>query len=139
MKKQMRFFLCILLAATLLCACELNIKTKTKPYAEEMMTLLKQRDVEAAVELLHPDTAEESDNIYSSMEALCDFLDGRAVTELKQQSVSVHNQIGTNAGKYESGTYRVVLEDGTVLKVEYSYLTNKAGAGFTSFYLSVGA
>lgn len=139
MKKLMQVTVCVLLIAALLCACGANFEPEAKPFAEEMMAALKDGDTEAAMELMHPSAVKQIDDIQASMKALCDYVDGRGTTEITQQSINVRNQIGTNSGKYESGTFRAALDDGTVLKIDYVYLTNAAGSGFSSFYLSIGS
>lgn len=139
MKQFFQVTMCILLVGTLLCACGANFKAEAGPVAREMMNALEQGDAEAAAKLMHPDAAEQIDDLDKSIASMIEFLDGRNTAELKQTSVNIKNMVGTNAGKYENGTFRAVLDDETVLKIEYTYLKNAAGSGFTSFYLSIGS
>lgn len=139
MKKLIQMTVCVLMIAALLCACGGNFEPEAGPIAREMMTALESGDVETATELMHPDAVNQIDDLQASMKALCDYVDGRGTTELKQETINIRNQIGTNSGKQESGTFRAVLDDGTVLKIDYVYLTNAAGSGFLSFYLSIGS
>lgn len=138
MKKLIRITICVLMIAALFCACGANFDPVAGPFAREMMTALENNDVEAATDLMHPSAVEQIDDFQESMETLCEFVDGRGTTELRQETINIRNQVGTNAGKHENGTFRAVLDDGTVLMIEYTYLVNSTGSGFTAFYLSIG-
>ena len=131
MKKLLRVIVCILLIAALLCACGGNFEPEAGPVAREMMTALGNSDVE-------PDAKKQIEDLDKSIQSMIEFVNGRSTTELKQESVNITNRAGTNSGKYETGTFRAVLEDDTVLEIEYTYLISSAGSGFTSFYLSIG-
>lgn len=138
MKKVLRVIVCILLIAALLCACGGNFEPEAGPVAREMMTALENSDVEAAAKLMHPDAKKQIEDMDKSIQSMIEFVNGRSTTELKQESVNITNRAGTNSGKYETGTFRAVLDDDTVLEIEYTYLISSAGSGFTSFYLSIG-
>ena len=138
MKQLLRVTICILLIAALLCACGGNFEPEAGPVAREMMTALENGDTEAAVKLMHPDAKKQIKDLDKSVQTMIEFVDGRYATELRQETINIRNQVGTNAGKHETGTFRAVLDDGTVLKIESTYLKNSAGAGFVSFYLSMG-
>lgn len=138
MKRKIRLMICLALVSLVLCACAFDLSPEASPVAQDMMRELARGNKEAALSLMHPDMREQIKDLDKTVEDLIEFVDGRCVQEWKQTSINVRNQVGTNSGKFEEGTFRVTLDDGTVLKIDYEYSSNKAGKGFISFYLSVG-
>ena len=138
MKRRLQLTICLILVTVLLCGCMFDLSPEAAPVAKEMMKALAAGNEETAMSLMHPNAQEQIRDMNQRIQTLIGFVDGRSVTEWKQTSVNVKNQVGTNSGKYEEGSFRATLDDGTVLRIEYEYLNNKAGEGFTSFYLSVG-
>ena len=136
MKKIFLLILTAVLLGAVLCGCDGNFKPVGEEKVTQMMQLLAVEDVDGAVAMLHPEAVSQIEDPEGSVTALCDLLEGRAVQSCEQESYRVNNQISTQRGsKNETGVFILTLSDGTQVKAEYAYLTNKAGEGFTSFYL----
>ena len=139
MKKFICFFLSVLLILCL-CACDpseiLDTQLQSVAKVEQMMEALSQNRPEAAQALMHPSAARDKE---AGIAAMIDFLDGRQVVELTQTSMNVRNTTGTSGkARQEQVTFRVVLDDGTIIHVASTFLSNAAGAGFQAFQLTLG-
>ncbi|MBQ7345764.1 MAG: hypothetical protein IJW45_06855 [Oscillospiraceae bacterium] len=140
MSKCFKILLCLLLITSVLAGCAAaDFTPVAEPFVEEMMDALASEDLEAAMALMHPVAEEQLGDMTSSFQAMAEYVDGRLVTGMERESVYIHNSIGTNTAKTEDGSFRVTMDDGSVLVVEYCYLENGDGSGFSKFQLSVGA
>ena len=144
MKKIICFALVLLVLLGCLTACNFTQKmsgavageAKATPKAEEMMAALADDNTSDAKALLHPQVAETSDNAITQMSA---YLAGRKASVMELKNISVNTSTGT-AGKtrQEQVSYQVTLDDGAVIFLNVVYLSNKQGAGFTSFQVVLG-
>ena len=144
----MRKIMCLTLAAVLvlmLCACNFTTNfsdsmgmtsAECVPEVEIVLQALTDGEIDEAKNHFHPDKRE---NISDALAQMCDYLDGRAVSELTQQSLRVNTSTGT-AGKVrqEAVTMKVVLEDGTVCYLSATHRGDNDGEGFVSFQLVLG-
>lgn len=135
MKKFLGFTAVFLVLALSLCACSINLSSEAEPAVREMLSALAAEDLDAAVELLHPASRQETDR--AGMEELAEFLNGRAVTAYSPEEFNIVNRVGTS-DKTETGTAKVTLDDNTTIYVKYVYETTTDGKGFTTFRISVG-
>lgn len=138
MKKLFVCVLAVLLMASMLSGCGLDLKSESEPYFEEMMEALSAGDVDEALELMHPEAAED-DDVEEGVQSLIDLLDGREMEDYKRTGVNIYS--GVNAAgkiKQETCTYEIELDDGTEMEVEFEYVSNRDGEGFARFKLSLG-
>lgn len=106
------------------------------PKAEEMMALLADGNISSAKALIHPSIAESLDSAISQMSS---YLAGRKVNTMELISIKVNTSSGTSgATRQEQVGYQVTLNDGAVIYINAVYLSDKEGAGFTSFQLVLG-
>ena len=144
----MRKIMCLTLTAVLvlmLCACNFTTNfsdsmgmtsAECVPEVEIVLQALTDGKIDEAATHFHPNVAEKSDD---ALEQMRDYLDGRSVSELTQQSFRVNTSTGT-AGKIrqEAVTMKVVLEDGTVCYLSATHRSDNNGEGFVSFQLVLG-
>lgn len=138
MTKYIKLILCLLLVGSVLAGCVGDFEPVAEPFVKEMMEALASGDTDTATALMHPTTVEQLEDVESSFQAMMDLVAGNQVVEMKRRSINISNYMGTNAAKKETGSFRMVMDDGAVMVAEYSYVENAAGAGFESFHLSVG-
>ena len=137
MKRLFACILALLLMASMLSGCGLDLKSESEPYFEDMMEALSDGDTDEAMELLHPDVAEDED-AEAGVQSLIDLLDGREMEDYKRTGVNIYSGVNTEGKtKQESCTYEVELEDGTELSVEFEYVTNRDGEGFAVFKMTL--
>ncbi len=144
MKKLFCITSVILMMLVCLTACNFNTniggvltgKAENEAKVDEMLVALAENDISTAKALLHPERSETSD---AALEQISDFLDSRKVSSKTLMNVNVTTSTGT-AGKsvQEQASYRVILNDGTVIYLNAVYLTTDAGSGFVSFQLVLG-
>ena len=144
----MRKIMCLTLTAVLvlmLCACNFTTNfsdsmgmtsAECVPEVEIVLQALTDGKIDEAKNHFHPD---ERENISDALAQMCDYLNGRVVSELTQQSFRVNTSTGT-AGKIrqEAVTMKVVLEDGTVCYLSATHRSDNNGEGFVSFQLVLG-
>ncbi len=137
MKRVFACILAALLMASMLSGCGLDLKSESEPYFEDMMEALSNGDADEAMELLHPDVAEDDDT-EEGVQSLIDLLDGREMEDYKRTGVNIHSSVNTTGKtKQETCTYEIELDDGTELEVEFEYVSNRDGEGFAVFKLSL--
>ena len=111
-------------------------KAEATPKTEEMMTALAENRTSDAKALLHPKASESSDNAIAQMNS---YLAGRETKSIELQSINVNSSAGTSGKtREEQVTYRVTLNDDTVISVNAVYLSDNQGSGFSSFQLVLG-
>lgn len=138
MYRYIKAMICLLLVMIILGGCKGDYSPVAKPYVEEMIAALSSGDLDAATVLMHPEKGQKIENLNAKLSEMSDFLDGRQISEIKQQSVKIYNSLGTDSSKTDSGTFRLVMTDESVIIVEYSYVQSNSGSGFAGFYISVG-
>ena len=144
----MKKFLCIALAliSVVLCITSCNFYTnasgnlagesEASPSVEKMMTALSQKQLSDAKELMHPQVAENSD---VQLNQMSDYLEGREAVTIEQTDISVKMSNGTGGkARQEQLTYTVTLDNGEIISLVVSYLSDNEGAGFTSFQIVLG-
>ena len=144
----MRRFLAVFAVVTaVLCLCAacnftsnlsdaLGAQTESREIVEKMLQALVEGDTDGALALMHPTTAETASGAVSQM---CDFLNGRGVTELTQTSVRVNFSAGTGGkSRQEVASYQVILEDSSEIYVTATYSSDGRGEGFVSFQIVLG-
>lgn len=103
---------------------------------DAMLLALAEGRADDAKALMHPDKADESAD---AIEQMITYIDGRKVTDKKVVGLSVNIAATTNGKtRQEAICYLLTLDDGTTLTVDSLYVSDNAGAGFTSFKLSLG-
>jgi hypothetical protein len=111
-------------------------KLQATSKVEDMMTAMAENRLEDAKALMHPTAAGKSVDPIAQMSA---FLVGRKVTNMQQTTINVNTSTGTSGKtRQESASFQVKLDDGTTIHLAVTYLSNKAGEGFTSFQLVLG-
>ncbi len=135
MKKVISILLvCVFLLAISGC----NMESEAEPQVKDMLAVLKDGELEKAMDMMHPDA--EFNDLEKSIVSLILLVDGRSVDEYEQ--VGIKKNSGINEGgsyEEESGTVRVSFDDGTKYELEYVYLTTDGDSGFTTFKLSIGS
>lgn len=144
MKKLISFALVLLVLLGCLTACNFTqnmsgaiaSEVEATPKVEEMMIALAVDSTSDAKSLMHPQTAEVSDDAITQMSA---YIAGRKVSTMEQVSVNVNTSTGTSGTtRQEQLVYQVTLTDGAVIYLNVVYLSNNQGTGFTSFQLVLG-
>lgn len=144
----MKKVLCLLAAAVLLCVmtgCTFNAhfsdstgiaKMQSAPKVETLLEALADEDPDNEFAYIHPEAEEKSE---AALAQLKQFLAGRDVRALEQQSASVNTSSGTNGNsRMEKGVFLVTLEDQTTFYISATHLTNSEGEGFASFQFVLG-
>lgn len=140
MKKLLTVTALLLVFALALSACgspaEL-LKPQAEPQIRDMLTALTAGDADSAAALLHPDRADgATDAAIAQMIAL---LDGREAISCTMVGLNVNTSTGTGGtSRTESGTVHILFDDDTDLQLEYSYVRDKGGEGFSTFQFLVG-
>lgn len=144
MKRRICFILVLVVLLGCLTACNFTQnmsgmvagQAEATPKAEEMMAALAGENPSDAKALLHPQAAATSDDAIAQMR---DYLAGRKVSAIELISINVNTSTGT-AGKVrqERVGYRVTLTDGAVIYLNAVYLSDRQGAGFSSFQIVLG-
>ena len=135
MKRLFACILALLLMASMLSGCGLDLKSESEPCFEDMMEALSAGDVDEGLDLMHPDVAEDAE---AGVQSLIDLLDGREMEDYMRTGVNIYSGVNTGGKtKQESCTYEVELEDGTELSVEFEYVTNRDGEGFAVFKMTL--
>lgn len=144
----MKRVLCIMIAVAVIClmaGCNFTTNfsdsmgvtsAESIPEVEAMLQALAEEDMDAALERMHPNVAV---NCRDAVDQMCDYLNGRSVSQLTQQSVRVNTSTGS-AGKIRQEVVQLhaVLDDGTVIYISAAYRTDSDGEGFVSFQLVLG-
>lgn len=144
MKKILCFSLVLLALLGCLTACSItrNIsgslasESEATPKVEEMIAALADDNASKAKALLHPQSAETSDDAIAQMSA---YLSGREASAIELISINISASTGT-AGKVrqERVGYQVTLNDGAVIFINAVYLSNNQGTGFATFQVVLG-
>ena len=144
MKKRICLAIALLMVMCCLTACNFTSsmldagggKLQATSKVEDMMTAMAENRLEDAKALMHPTAAGQSVDPIAQMSA---FLAGRKVTNMQQTNIRVNTSTGTSGKtRQESASFQVTLDDGTTIHLSATYLSNKAGEGFTSFQLVLG-
>ena len=113
-----------------------NSKMQAISEVETLMEALADEDLEEALTFIHPNVSKKS---LPAITQMADYLEGRGVKKLEQQSVSVNTTSSiTGKARQENGTFKVILQDNTVIYISAVYLENNDGKGFVSFQLVLG-
>lgn len=144
MKKIFSFVLVLIVLSSLLAGCSfvknssgsLLGEAESTPKVEEMMAALAEDRTSDALDLMHPQVSETAEDSIAQMSA---YIAGREVSSLEQKTISVNTSTSTSGKtRQEQATFLVTLDDGDVIYLNVVYLTNKHGAGFSSFQLVLG-
>ena len=107
------------------------------PQVEKMLSILGAGDVEQALQMLHPDVRESANH---AMEQNSAYMQGRRVTSVETLSCSVYTSKGTAGDiRQEQASFKVTFGDGEIVAVSAVYYTDKAGTGFSTFQIILGA
>jgi len=114
---------------------------EAKQQVTDMLEALANKDLEAALALMHPDVladAEKKADVTEKLQQMMNFLNGRKSLAEEQQNLNVRSGNGTSgAYKQENAAFKITLEDETVY-VAVLYLTQNGSSGFTSYQLVLG-
>ncbi len=141
MKKSISLILVFLLLLGSFTACDITTnfsdalsgKAESTPKVEEMLSALAENDMSAAEALLHPQIADDSDDM---LERLADYIDGRKAESVEVTSVSINTSTGTGGkSRQEEISCEVKLDDGDSVALNVVYLSDNQGEGFTVFQI----
>ena len=142
MKKILCLTLALLAMLACLTSCNFNIqsaisdKATSKEQAQEMMNHLSARRMTDAVSLMHP---EKSNGTQLALGQIATYLNGRKATKMEVVGVNLTSSVGTaGSTSQEQVSYKVNLNDGSVVYLSTVYLKNAAGEGFVSFQMVLG-
>ncbi len=132
--KRMISVVVLILFVISLSAC--SMKMESQPMIDSMLEALAEKDAPAALALLHPSLRKE-ENVEASLQQLIYYLSGRSVIQQKKESFNIDQGTGTG-GKFrrETGVIILTLNDESTAKLEFTYLSNSEGEGFTGFHIS---
>ena len=103
---------------------------------EEMMLAMAENRESDAKALMHPQATEKADAAIAQMST---YLDGRKVDSMELTGINVNTSTGSSGKtRQEQATYQVTLDDGVVIHLKVDYLSDDAGAGFSSFQVVIG-
>lgn len=103
---------------------------------EDMVAALTAGNMDTALALMHPNRTTDSE---AGIKQMCEYLAGRKTVDLNHQSLRVSTRSGTSGdARQESAAIRAELEDGTVVFLSVTYLTDSTGEGFVSFQMVLG-
>ena len=134
----------ILVVTVLLCcftSCDITAnfsdalsgKAESTPKVEEMLSALAENDMSAAEALLHPQIADDSDDM---LERLADYIDGCKAESVEVTSVSINTSTGTGGkSRQEEISCEVKLDDGASVSLNVVYLSDSQGEGFSVFQI----
>ena len=114
---------------------------EAKQQVADMLEAMTQKDMEAVLALMYPDLLEDEIKklpVIDQLQQIMDYVDGRKVLSLEQQSVNVQNSSGT-AGtvKREQAVFKVGFAEETVY-ISVTYLTQNGKSGFISYQMILG-
>lgn len=145
MNKRIRILIAALAVCCLLTACNFytnfndttgSTQMESLPQVEKMMAALADRDMDAALELVHSDRTEDA---LAMLLPVANYLNGREVAQLEQTSLSVKNSASAQGStRQENGALNVVLEDGEAFYLSVCYVTQENAEGFYTFQLVLG-
>ena len=111
-------------------------EAEATPEVEEMMLAMAENRESDAKALMHPQATEEADAAIAQMST---YLDGRKVDSMELTGINVNTSTGSSGKtRQEQATYQVTLDDGVVIHLKVDYLSDDAGAGFSSFQVVIG-
>ncbi len=124
----------LILALALLSGC--SMKMEAKPMIDDMLEALAGEDIQAALALLHP-SLHDQENIEASVQRLAEYLGGRVATKKRTESFQINKGTGSN-GKFrtETGVVVLTLDDESTATLEFVYLSDSEGEGFTGFHIT---
>lgn len=144
MKKVFRVFI-VLILCCLLTGCNFytnfndatgNVQMDSFPQTEKMLEALAAEDMDAAMELVHPDRKTDAEVMLAQV---ANYLDGRKAEKLEQTSMSVKNTASTSGNtQQENGTLQVTMEDGESFYLSVCYVIQDDAEGFYTFQLVLG-
>ena len=103
---------------------------------EEMMLAMAENRESDAKALMHPQATEKADAAIAQMST---YLDGRKVDSMELTGINVNTSTGSSGKtRQEQATYQVTLDDGVVIHLKVDYLSDDAGAGFSTFQVVIG-
>ncbi len=103
---------------------------------EEMLAILAENRIEDAMDYMHPQVSETSEE---GIVQVSDYLSGRKAESVELKNINITNSTGT-AGKVrqEEVIYQVVLDDEEVIYLNVCYFSDNDGEGFSSFQVVLG-
>lgn len=112
-----------------------------KQQVADMLEAMTQKDMEAVLALMYPDMLADEvkkESVIDQLQQIMDYVDGRKVLSLTQQSINVKSSSGT-AGtvKQEQAVFQVMFAEETVY-VSVTYLAQNGKSGFISYQLVLG-
>ena len=144
---MMKKVICVILSLMLFCcftACNftqkvsgsLAGKSESVSKVEEMLDCLVQNRVSDAKGLMHADIDED---MTSSFVQMINYLDGRKVNSIEQDSIKVNTSTGASGKvRQEQVRFLVTLSDGELFVLDEIYLSDGNSAGFISFNIVLG-
>ena len=141
MKKSISFILVVTVLLCCFTSCDITAnfsdalsgKAESTPKVEEMLSALAENDMSAAEALLHPQIADDSDDM---LERLADYIDGRKAESVEVTSVGINTFTDTGGkSRQEEISCEVKLDDGASVSLNVVYLSDSQGEGFSVFQI----
>ena len=126
-----KLFTLILAISLLLTGC--SYLAEAEPQVEAMLDAIANEDVDAAIELMHPNSRYDKDVFSEQFTAWCDVIQGRKCLEYSFTGISVQTN---SSRRTETASCKLTLEDGTKIILEYTYVEYPTVAGFSSFFVT---
>ena len=134
MKKLIRM-VAVLLIIVSLAGCS-KLEPDPEVYTKEALTAMAAEDFEAAAELMHP--SKSRTDAQTRMKGLSQYVKGRQITKLEKVLLESGGFVQLKEGE-DRGQFHVELDDGTTFEVNYTFMENEEGVGFTKLYFTFGS
>ena len=125
----------VLLIVALLAGCN-SLEPDPEVYTKEALSAMGAEDIEAAAALMHPSKSQT--DAQNRMKGLSQYVKGRQVVKLEKVLLESGGFVQLKEGE-DRGQFHVELDDGSTFEVNYTFMENDEGVGFTNFYFSFGA
>lgn len=122
----------VILILGLLCGCSELAEAEADVLL--MMDAFSANDPEAAALLIHP--SQNADQFLAAFPNISALVGGRKAEDLFLTSVNVSTSLSGGSQRTETASCRITLEGGSELLLEYTYLEDSQGSGFTAFDLT---
>jgi hypothetical protein len=135
MAKRIMRITAVLLVVVLLAGCN-SLEPDPEVYTKEALTAMAAEDFEAAAELMHPSKSRM--DAQTRMKGLSQYVKGRQITKMEKVLLESGGFVQLKEGE-DRGQFHVELDDGTTFEVNYTFMENEEGVGFTNLYFTFGS
>ena len=120
----------VLLVAFLCCGKAERLEKTAVKKVDTMLTALEEKNYEKLQAGLHPVTGKDAEGAEEGLQALLTFMEGKKISSVETGEVTARER--ADREWLVSGTGSITLDDGSVCRLVYTYLSD-GSEGFITF------